>query len=95
LSRDQEGRLLGCYAPHVQSIAEVLCFQGLRVGEALRLDWAQVDWARSGGRTPTRVGTSCRAAARSAGPTRPLALGPGSTTSTFTTGGTTGHAGAS
>jgi integrase len=45
LSRDQEGRLLNSYAAHVRPIAETLCFQGLRTGEALRLDWAQVDWA--------------------------------------------------
>jgi integrase len=45
LSRDQEGRLLGSYAPHVRPIAEALCFQGLRVGEALRVDWTHVDWA--------------------------------------------------
>ena len=44
LSRDQESRLLGSYAPHVRPVAEALCFQGLRVGEALRLDWAHVDW---------------------------------------------------
>ena len=45
LSGAQEIRLLGSYAPHVRPIAEALCFQGLRVGEALRLDWAHVDWA--------------------------------------------------
>ena len=45
LSRDQEARLLDSYAPHVRPIAETLCFQGLRIGEALRLDWAQVDWS--------------------------------------------------
>ena len=43
-----EARLLGSYAPHVRPIAEALCFQGLRVGEALRLDWAHVDWAGNG-----------------------------------------------
>jgi integrase len=45
LSPDQETRLLRSYAPHVRPIAEALCFQGLRIGEALRLDWAHVDWA--------------------------------------------------
>jgi integrase len=34
-----------CYAAHVQPIATTLCFQGLRIGEALRLDWAHVNWA--------------------------------------------------
>jgi integrase len=43
LSRDQEERLLASYAPHVSPIAEALCFQGLRVGEALRLVWGHVD----------------------------------------------------
>jgi integrase len=45
LSKDQETRLLGSYAGHVQPIAEALCFLGLRVGEALRLDWRDVNWA--------------------------------------------------
>jgi integrase len=45
LSRDQETRLLERYAKHVQPIAEVLCFQGLRIGEALRLDWCHVHWS--------------------------------------------------
>ena len=45
LSQDQEARLLGSYASHVRPIVETLCFQGLRVGEALRLDWSHVDWA--------------------------------------------------
>ena len=45
LSGHQEARLLGSYVPHVRPIAETLCFQGLRIGEALRLDWAHVDWS--------------------------------------------------
>jgi integrase len=45
LSRDQEARLLASYAQHVGPIAETLCFQGLRIGEALRIDWGHVDWA--------------------------------------------------
>jgi integrase len=39
LSKDQEARLLNTYANHVRPIAITLCFQGLRIGEALRLDW--------------------------------------------------------
>jgi integrase len=45
LSKPQETRLLASYVSHVQPVAEALCFQGLRVGEALRLDWAHVNWA--------------------------------------------------
>ncbi len=45
LSKDQENRLLESYAPHVQPIAQTLCFQGLRIGETLRLDWQDVNWA--------------------------------------------------
>ena len=45
LSKDQESRLLASYAPHVKPIAETLCWQGLRIGEALRLDWRHVNWA--------------------------------------------------
>ena len=45
LSADEETRLLAAYAEHVQPIAITLCFQGLRTGEALRLDWSNVRWA--------------------------------------------------
>jgi integrase len=45
LSKDQETRLLASYTPHVAPIAETLCWQGLRIGEALRLDWRDVNWA--------------------------------------------------
>ena len=45
LSKEQEARLLSAYAPHVQPIAETLCYQGIRVGEALRLEWQYVNWA--------------------------------------------------
>ena len=44
LSKDEETGLLAGYAPHVRPIAEILCWQGLRVGEALRLDWREVNW---------------------------------------------------
>jgi integrase len=36
--------LLASYAPHVAPIAATLAFQGLRVGEVLRLDWQYVNW---------------------------------------------------
>ena len=45
LSKAEEGRLLAGYAAHVQPIAELLCYQGLRIGEALRLEWQHVNWA--------------------------------------------------
>jgi len=38
-------RLIAAYAPHVRPIATVLAFQGLRIGEAMRLDWQHVRWA--------------------------------------------------
>ena len=37
--------MLDSYAAHVKPIAEALCFQGLRIGEALRLDWQYVNWS--------------------------------------------------
>ncbi len=36
LSKDEETSLLAGYAPHVRPIAQTLCWQGLRVGEALK-----------------------------------------------------------
>jgi integrase len=42
---DQAERLIAAYAPHVRPIATVLAFQGLRIGEAMRLDWSHVRWA--------------------------------------------------
>jgi integrase len=45
LSKTEEARLLAGYAAHVRPIAEALCFQGLRIGEALRLQWQHVNWA--------------------------------------------------
>jgi integrase len=45
LSPAQQNRLLNSYARHVRPIAEALCFQGLRIAEALRLDWSHVNWS--------------------------------------------------
>jgi integrase len=45
LSKDQETKLLESYTPHVRPIAVTLCWQGLRIGEALRLDWRDVNWS--------------------------------------------------
>jgi integrase len=38
-------RLIAAYAPHVRPVATLLAFQGLRIGEAMRLDWQHVRWA--------------------------------------------------
>lgn len=43
----QADRLVAAYADHVQPIATTLRWQGLRIGEALRLAWQHVDWKRS------------------------------------------------
>jgi integrase len=45
LSDDQADRLVASYAEHVQPIAVTLRWQGLRIGEALRLDWTHLSWA--------------------------------------------------
>jgi integrase len=45
LSKTEEARLLQGYAAHVRPVAEMLCYQGLRIGEALRLEWQHVNWA--------------------------------------------------
>ncbi len=44
LTDDQADRLIAAYAPHVQPIAIVLRWQGVRIGEALRADWVHVNW---------------------------------------------------
>ncbi|MBB2172833.1 site-specific integrase [Gluconacetobacter asukensis] len=46
LTKAEQDRLLESYADHVRPIALVLCFQGLRSAEALRLDWKHVDFSR-------------------------------------------------
>jgi integrase len=43
----QADRLIASYAEHVQPIAVTLRWQGLRIGEVLRLEWQHVDWKRS------------------------------------------------
>jgi integrase len=45
LTAGEADRLIECYAPHVRPIATVLAFQGLRIGEAMRLDWREVQWS--------------------------------------------------
>lgn len=46
LSREDRDRLLACYSENSRPVAVTLCFQGLRSGEALRLDWQFVDFER-------------------------------------------------
>jgi integrase len=45
LTDEQADRLVAAYAPHAQPIAIMLRWQGVRIGEALRTDWARVHWA--------------------------------------------------
>jgi integrase len=47
LTATQADRLVMAYAPHVKPIAIVLRWQGLRIGEALRIDWSHVSWKRN------------------------------------------------
>jgi integrase len=44
LTQEQADRLIAAYAEHVQPIATLLCWQGVRIGEALRVDWLHVNW---------------------------------------------------
>jgi integrase len=58
LTKPQQEALLAAYAPHVQPIALMLCFQGCRTQEALQLRWNDVDFTRGTvwfGRTKTGV----------------------------------------
>jgi integrase len=44
LTDNQADWLIAAYAPHVQPIAIMLRWQGVRIGEALRADWRHVNW---------------------------------------------------
>lgn len=46
LSKEEQERLIAAYAEYARPIALTLCFQGLRSGEAIRLDWRYVDFNR-------------------------------------------------
>lgn len=46
LSKQDQERLIAAYADYARPIALTLCFQGLRSGEAVRLDWRYVDLER-------------------------------------------------
>jgi integrase len=47
LTEAQADRLIASYAPHVKPIALMLRWQGLRIGEALRVDWQHLNWQAS------------------------------------------------
>lgn len=47
LTDDPAERLIASYAEHVRPVAVTLRWQGLRIGEALRLQWPDIDWARN------------------------------------------------
>jgi integrase len=47
LTSEEQDRLLASYAPHVQPIALVLCYQGARTQEALQLRWSEVNFDRN------------------------------------------------
>jgi integrase len=44
LTREQADRLIAAYASHVEPIATMLRWQGVRIGEALRVDWVHINW---------------------------------------------------
>jgi integrase len=44
LTDEQADRLVAAYASHVQPIAIMLRWQGVRIGEALRANWLHVNW---------------------------------------------------
>lgn len=46
LSKQDQEKLIAAYADYARPIALTLCFQGLRSGEAVRLDWRYVDLER-------------------------------------------------
>ncbi|KXV59957.1 hypothetical protein AD947_03080 [Acetobacter tropicalis] len=46
LSKEDQEKLIAAYAAHARPIAITLCFQGLRSGEAIRLDWRYVNFER-------------------------------------------------
>ena len=45
LTKPQQEALLAAYAPHVQPIALLLCYEGARTQEALQLQWEHIDLA--------------------------------------------------
>ena len=47
LSVEQADRLVQAYADHVRPIAITLGWQGLRIGETLRIEWVHVNWSNN------------------------------------------------
>jgi integrase len=47
LSDAQANRLVAAYASHARPIAIMLRWQGLRIGEALRVDWLHINWKKN------------------------------------------------
>jgi len=47
LSPEQAERLIDAYADHVRPIAITLRWQGLRIGETLRIEWGHVNWSNN------------------------------------------------
>jgi site-specific recombinase XerC len=44
---EEAGKLIGCCAPHLAPLVTFMLFTGCRIGEALALDWRDVDLSRS------------------------------------------------
>jgi integrase len=44
LTENEADRLIESYATHVRPLAVTLRWQGLRIGEAVRLEWPHVNW---------------------------------------------------
>jgi integrase len=45
LTNNEADRLIESYAAHVRPIAITLRWQGLRIGEAMRLEWVNINWS--------------------------------------------------
>lgn len=44
LTKSQADRLIASYVVHLRPLALTLCYQGIRIGEALRVDWTHLDF---------------------------------------------------
>jgi hypothetical protein len=44
---EEAGKLIGCCAPHLAPLVTFMLFTGCRIGEALALDWRDVELSRS------------------------------------------------
>jgi integrase len=75
LTSQQADRLIAAYAPHVQPVATLLRWQGLRIGEALRADWLHVNWKADSIFVPESKNGESRAVTMQ--PRAPLCIGYG------------------